>query len=123
MGATEFYAMAPAYYQIFFLPLMILGASSASTQNTGSDKLKEWHRSIGDMSYDGCWSDGDRNQYKTKGDNNGAASGICGCGEEIHPENKCSLEEEIFLVVDCASKGARWDYNFKVNCNNLRPPS
>ena len=110
--------MAPACYQIFFLPLMILGAS---TENTGSDKLKEWHRSIGDMSYDGCWSEGDRIRYKTKGDNNGAASEVC--GEEIHPENKCSLEEEVFRVVDCASKGARWDYNFKVSCNDFQPPS
>ena len=97
---------------------MILGAS---TENTGSDKLKEWHRSIGDMSYDGCWSEGDRIRYKTKGDNNGAASEVC--GEEIHPENKCSLEEEVFRVVDCASKGARWDYNFKVSCNDFQPPS
>ena len=36
----------------------------------------------------------------TKGDNNGVG-GACG--------------KEIFLVVECGSKGARWDYNYKVN--------
>ena len=84
-------------YICILLPLTIL------SESTGRDKLKQWHRSISDMSYDdddGCWSDDNRNRYTTKGDNNGVG-GACG--------------KEIFLVVECGSKGARWDYNYKVN--------
>ena len=91
---------ANIYACIFLLPLIILRAFAEST---GTDKLKQWHRSIGDMSYDGCWSDENRNGCTTKIDNNGAL-GVC--------------EEEIFRVVDCGSKGARWDYNYKVNDYN-----
>ena len=101
--ATECNTMAPNNYAcILLLPLTIL---SGSSESTGRDNLKQWHRSISDMSYDGCWSDENRNRYTTKGDNNGVV-GACG--------------EDIFRVVDCGSKGARWDYNYKVSYYYIR---
>ena len=96
---------AKTFACILLLPLLSESTGTASTASTaGRDKLKQWHRSISDMSYDGCWSDDNRIRYITKGDNNGVG-GLCG--------------EEIFRVVDCGSKGARWDYNYKVNYNYM----
>lgn len=56
-----------------------------------NEELKQWYRSVSDMSYN-C--------------------------QDWKSDNEIVDDKEIFTVVDCGENGARWDYDYRVRNAN-----